>query len=402
MNNSAIDSKNAGLRNEKLVISLLKEHGEVSQSQLCKLTGLGSSTVSYIVARLREKDLIIEKQGKSAKRGAKPVFISINPRGKFAVGVEINPSAIVIGLFDFNCLLVESIRVPVESERSVEKVLNLLEINLKGLMSKNSVEDNGIIGLGITLSGSVSPDGVVELSSPMGWKKVPLKKLVSTCFECPVKIYTTRVRLLAETASERELSSTNVLYINVGSGVGSTVIIDSRLIHGATNRCGEIGHTVVDPEGPMCGCGNKGCLETLISGPALAGRIKSDIASGVETVLAEKIKSDDVPEEVISKWGNSLKKGDSYAESICELLSEHLSRSAAVAINCFDPEVVILGGYVSMQCFDYLAEAIKGRFGTDVYDSSDRSVKIVKAKAGKDALIYGVAKAVLQDSLQLG
>ena len=316
MKNSAIDSRDAGLRNEKLVISLLKEHGEVSQAQLCKLTGLGSSTVSYIVARLREKDLIIEKRGKSSKRGAKPVCISINPKGQLAVGIEINPSSIVIGLFDFNCELIESIRVPLESQRSVENVLHLLEINLKGLMSKNGVKENDVIGLGITLSGSVSPDGVVELSSPMGWKKVPLKHLVSTQFECPVEVYTTRVRLLAEIASEPELSSKNVLYINVGNGVGSTVIIDGRLIHGATNRCGEIGHIIVEPQGPACGCGHKGCLEALISGPALARRIRSDIAEGIDSILNEIVKDNDVPEDVVGKWGKSLKEGDSYAESI--------------------------------------------------------------------------------------
>lgn len=399
--NSPIDSKDAGLRNEKLVISLLKEHGRLSQTQLCRLAGFGSSTASSIVARLREKGLIIEGRGRSSKRGAKPVFISINPRGKFAVGVEINPSTIVIGLFDFKCELIESIRVSLHSGRSVEKIIHLLEINLKGLMSKHEVKEDRVTGLGITLSGSVSSEGVVELSSPMGWKKVPLKNLVSARFECPAEVYTTRVRLLAETASEPELSSTNVLYINVGNGVGSTVIIDGRLIHGATNRCGEIGHVVVEPGGPMCGCGHRGCLEALISGPALAERIRKGIAEGVETVLGGMVKDADVSEEVISKWGEALREGDSYAESIRELLAEHLSRSAAVAINCFDPEVVILGGYVSMQCFDYLAEAIKGRFSTDVYDSSDRSVEIVKAKAGEDALICGVARAVLQDSLEL-
>ena len=83
------------------------------------------------------------------------------------------------------------------------------------------------------------------------------------------------------------------------------------------------------------------------------------------------------------------------------MVTEHLSQSAAVAINCFDPEVVILGGYVSMQCFDYLTDAIKKKFAADVYDSLDRSVEIIKAKAGEDALIYGAARAILQDSLEL-
>jgi predicted NBD/HSP70 family sugar kinase len=290
--------------------------------------------------------------------------------------------------------------VPLESGRSVEKVLYLLEINLKGLMSKHGAKEDRVIGLGVTLSGSVSSEGVVELSSPMGWKKVPLKNLVSALFKCPIEVYTTRVRLLAETGSVPELSSTNVLYINVGNGVGSTVIIDGRLIHGATNRCGEIGHVVVEPGGPMCGCGHRGCLEALISGPALAERIRKDIAAGIETVLGRMVKDGDVSEEVINKWCEALSEGDSYASSVREMLADYLSRSAAMAINCFDPEVVILGGYVSMQCFDYLAGAIKKKFSGYVYDDSARAIKVVQARAGEDALIIGVATAVLQNSLE--
>jgi predicted NBD/HSP70 family sugar kinase len=398
MTNSPLDSRNAGLRNERLIIRLLKEHGRLSQSQLCSLAGLSSSTASYIVGRLREKNLILETRGQSKKRGAKPVYIKINPLGRFAVGAEINPSMIVTGLFDFNGELLDSVRVLLDSDHSVDHVLQLLEINLKGLLSKHNVEHEKVIGAGITLSGSISPEGTVELSSPLGWKKVPLKKFLSARLDFPVRLYTTRVRLLAEVSSEPPLSADNILYLNVGSGVGSTIIIDGNLIHGAGNRCGEIGHIVVDPDGPLCGCGQKGCLEALISGPALAKKIKTDIANGTETTLAETLSDDDVPEEVVKKWTQALQSGDNYSKSLLEFVADHLSRSAAAAINAFDPQVLILAGYVTMQKFDYFAERIKKQFTTDVYDDTARSIEIIKARAGEDALIRGAGIAVLQDS----
>jgi len=223
MNKNAIDSKTAGQRNEKLVIELLRDSGALSQAQICEITCLGSSTISYIVGRLREKGLIIEQPGQSAKRGAKPTFIDINPAGQFVIGAEINPSYIFIGLFDFTAQLIDSIKVPLGSDHSVENVTGLLEVNTKGILSKNDISKSKLTGIGITLSGSVSKEGLVQLSSPLGWKKVPLKKLLSCKFKCPVDVYTTKVRLLAEMNTAPALSSKNIIYLNVANGVGTVI-----------------------------------------------------------------------------------------------------------------------------------------------------------------------------------
>jgi len=183
MDKNAIDSRGAGRRNEKMVLALLGRHGPLSQSRICQLTHLGSSTVSTIVRRLREKDLIREDPLPSDKRGAKPVLISINPVGCYIIGAEINPNTIRLGLFDFHCELTEQITVPLGPDHSVEHVLGLLEINIRGLISKESVPPEKILGIGVTLSGSVTPAGLVELSSPLGWKMVPLKQRLKEKFD---------------------------------------------------------------------------------------------------------------------------------------------------------------------------------------------------------------------------
>ena len=396
MNKNATDSKTAGQKNEKLVIELLRSSGALSQARICESTGLGSSTISYIVGRLREKDLIIEQPGQSTKRGAKPILIDINPAGQFIIGTEINPSYLFVGLFDFTGQLVDNIKIPLDSNHSVENVIHLLEVNTKGILSKNDIPNGKLIGIGITLSGSVSKEGLVQLSSPLGWKNVPLKKLLSCKFECPVDVYTTKVRLLAEMNIEPALSSDNILYFNIANGVGSTVILDGRLIHGSTNRCGELGHIVIDPNGPLCGCGQKGCLESHISGPAIAAKIRNDIASGTETILSGQVDSADIPEEVIKKWSMAVRQGDKYALSIRDFIADKLSGSAVIAINLYDPDIIILAGYISDTNTDYFAEAIRKRFASDVYDESSRNIEIVPARAKEQALIRGVAVAILQ------
>lgn len=401
MKSNTIDSKNAGLRNEKLVLQIIRQHGELSQSHICKLTGLGSSTVSYITGRLREKNLILERTGQSNKRGAKPVILSINPEGRFIISISINPSHVVVGLFDFTCRLKEKIDVALDGDNSVQNVCSVAEITAHGLLGKYKISEQDLLGIGVVLSGTISPEGVVKLSSPLGWKDVALKEILSEKFQCDTAIYSTRVRFLAEIRVDPELVSKSALYLNVADGVGGTLFADGRIIDGATGRFAELGHIVVDSNGPLCGCGHRGCLEAFVSGPAIAKKIRADIDSGIDSSLISQITADDIAEDVVSKWGQAIARGDSYSMRVRESVAAHLSRIAAVAIDCFDPQVVVLAGYVLNQSIDYFAKAIEARLGTDVYDNQSRKIEITQTKAGKDVLIKAVATAILQDAVAL-
>ncbi len=396
---TAFDSRNIGLRNENLILNLLRQQGELSQSQICRLAGLSSSTASYIIGRLREKKLIVESQGQSNSRGAKPVMISVNPLGRFVIGVEINPTDILIGLFDFNCLLIESISATFGLDRSPENVVSLIEIAIRGILSKHNVTDSMLAGIGLAISGSISKSGVVELSSPMGWKSVPLQSMLQNRFISLVSLHTTRVRLLAEYIIDPSISSKNILYINVGNGVGGHVVIDGHLIHGYENRSGEIGHIILDPNGPTCGCGHKGCLEAYISGPALAKKIRDEVTAA-SSVLKAMISDSDLPGEIIAKWGLALKQNDPYAIKLRDYVGQKLSQISSIAINCYDPEIIMLAGYVCRQCTDYFVDVIKSRIGSDVFDGCARNITITSARAGDLSLILGAASAVLQNEIE--
>jgi predicted NBD/HSP70 family sugar kinase len=398
---SPIDSKSAGRRNEIMVLQMLRKHGPLSQTELCRLAEIGSSTASTIVARLREKGLVIETRGISERRGPKPTLLELNPRSLHVIGVEINPSYLYIGLFNFVGEKEDKIRIMLGQDHSVSRVVELLETNIPDILERNSLDPEQILGAGVTLSGSVTADGRVSLSSPMGWKDVALKEKLAQLFSFPVLIYNNRVRLLAEFAIQPDLASRNLLYLNLANGVGSTVYMNGRLVHGATGRYGEIGHIVVDPEGPQCGCGHIGCLEAFISGPALAGRIRRDFMAGIAPAFASMFAegTQPNPEDVLSFWARAVQQQDTYSIELREEVAGRFADSAVMSINCYDPDVVILAGYISLLFPDFFAEAIRRRMATGVYDNPLRSIEIIPARAGEDAVIKGVAAAVLQDSL---
>jgi predicted NBD/HSP70 family sugar kinase len=395
-----IDSRHAGLRNERLVLSLLRQHGGLSQAQLCKLAGLSSSTACYIVGRLREKALITESRGTSGRRGAKPVIVSIRPRAQVVVGIEISPTSIFLGLFDFNCDLIESLRAAIPGDHSPEAVVNLVEISTRGLLSKHGINDDNLLGVGLTVSGAISQDGVVQLSAPMGWKAVPLRQLVQERFQATVLVFTTRVRMFAELTQLPPRSASHIVLLNFADGVGASIAENGKLVHGATSRAGEIGHIVFDSNGPLCGCGHRGCLETFASGPALAGRIRHDLQDGVKTVLRDLIDPDDSPRDVLDHFGRALADGDAYALEVRDLIADYVSRATAIAINCYDPDLLILAGYVVAQSPDYFIRSAKDRISSDVFDHYSRDITILVDRSGEESLIRGIATAVMNHSME--
>jgi predicted NBD/HSP70 family sugar kinase len=399
MEKTAIDSKAAGRRNEKVVLSLLAKHGPLSQSQICQMTHLGSSTVSTIVSRLREKQWIHETPLPSGRRGAKPVLISINPHGGHLFAVEINPHTIRIGLFNFHCRPTEQIAIALGSDHSVENVLRLLEINIRGLLSKAAVPSERILGIAVTLSGSITPAGVVELSSPLGWKSVPLRRLLQSRFDWPVEIYSTKVRLLAEIRLQPAIQSKNIIYFNIADGVGSTLWIDGRLLQGAASRSGEIGHMTVLPDGPPCGCGHKGCLEALISGPAILRKMQQETAEAKTSFLHQRLQKVRSPEQAVEELAQAVAQEDPYALSVREFIADYLCYAAAVAVNLFDPNVLILAGYVCQPFLEYFKNRLQQYFVEHVYDFPSRNIEIIPARAGKEALIHGAAAALFQNTL---
>jgi N-acetylglucosamine repressor len=399
MKSKPIDSKRAGERNERLILRVLRQQGCLSQTELCKMTGLGSSTASSIVSRLREKGLILESEGISEKRGPKPVILKINPQGRTIVAAEIDPDFVTIGLFDFNIELIETQRVALGEEHTVDQVLEGLLEHLTALLEKHHITREQILGVGIALSGTISPDGCVVLSSIMGWKNVPLKALLSEKMPCPVSLFSTRVRLLAEMGHNGQGEFDNALYINVADGVGCHITMNGTLLQGATGRCGEIGHVVLDPNGPECGCGHRGCLEAFISGPAIADKIVQDLSEGKESCLRQAVNDHDNHKSIIIKWAKAISNQDPYAQTILKDFSECLCKAVTMAVNLYDPQLVILGGYVNEACAEYVQPVLEKAISERVYNSDSRTIQVQPARVGKQSFIIGAAMGVWQQGI---
>ncbi|NQV33209.1 MAG: ROK family protein, partial [Phycisphaeraceae bacterium] len=328
-----------------------------------------------------------------------PVILKINPQARTIVAAEIDPDFVTIGLFDFNIEPIETQRVPLREGQSVDQVLDALSHHLTALLEKHRVVSAQVLGAGIALSGTISPDGHVVLSSIMGWKNVPLKALLKARMPFPVSLFSTRVRLLAEMGYNGHAEFDNVLYVNVADGVGCSITMNGALLQGATGRCGEIGHVVMDPQGPQCGCGHQGCLEAFISGPAIADKIVRDLSDGKESCLRQSVNEQDNHKSIIIKWAKAISSQDPYAQALFDDFSEYLGRAIAMAVNLYDPQLVILAGYVNEACAEYVHPMLENAISQSVYNSDSRTIQVQRARVGKQSFIIGAAMGVWQQNV---
>jgi glucokinase len=206
-------------------------------------------------------------------------------------------------------------------------------------------EGDEVAAITVAAPGPTDPFNGIVLEAPNipGWTNLPLKKLIQDRFNVPVAIGNdANLAALGEWRFGAGIGHRNLVYITVSTGIGGGVIIDNRLLLGARGLAAELGHVTVIPDGPLCSCGQRGHLESVTSGPAIARWMEKEISQGIPTSLADKkpIKAED-----ISKAAN---QGDALAIGALARAGTFLGTAVADYLHIFNPSVVIIGGGVSL------------------------------------------------------
>ena len=221
----------------------------------------------------------------------------------------------------------------------IEPILSAVRAALDA--ARATVDDLAAIGIGVP--GRVDPEtGVVGLATNLGWRDVPLARLVEAEFGVPCRVEND-VHLAAAglVGHEAAGAATSLAYVAVGTGIGAGLVLAGRLHRGDRGMAGEIGHVVVDPAGPACRCGQRGCLEMVASGPAVAGRAAEEIAAGAETSLRE------VSPLNAKAVYDAARAGDPLAGRLVDAAGQALARAIAGLVLTCDIERVLLGGGVA-------------------------------------------------------
>ena len=327
---------------KKSIIKRLTLIGVATIAELCKETDFSIPTVTKIISELIEEGIVFEEGKVGTAGGRRPSQYGINPNACFYLGVEVRRNSINIGIQDFNNNFVkhsENISYTLDNTR--ESLSSLCSI-INQFVADSGVSRDKIIGACINLSGRINSRKGFSYSY-FFFEEKPLSEIIES--QIHIKTFLendTRAMAYGEYNGGLVQKEKDVLFVNIGWGIGIGIICNGKLYYGKSGYSGEFGHSPVYNNEIICHCGKKGCLETEVSGVALERKFKKALENGSISILSGKKAIEDITVDDI--LAAIIKNEDTLAIEILEEIGGELGRYLSMLINIFNPELVILGG----------------------------------------------------------
>ena len=316
-----------------------------------------------------------------------------NNKAEYVIGVDLGGTKILAGVFKPSLESVATTKLSTKSQRGVDKVIERIARCVQDAVDEADLTIKQIAGVGIGAPGAVDFDAGAVIFAPNlpGWKDVPLKKELEKLLGVPVFVENDcNIAALGVYAAELKAKPRSMVGIFVGTGIGGGIIIGGELYSGFGHTAGEIGHMVLEINGPKCGCGNKGCFEALASRTAIFQQLKAGIKDGEKTLLTDML-GDDLEDLRSGDLRKAIRRGDKFVDRVIDGAAEYIGIATANLVNILNPEVVVLGGGVMEALADEMMSVIVETARDYAMPGAMRGVEILASKLGDSAGITGGA-----------
>lgn len=309
---------------------------------------------------------------------------------QYVFGVDIGGTTVKLGLFNKAAELLDKWEIPTVKVNGGEQILPDVAKSILKKMEEKGIAKSDIIGIGVGAPGAVDEEGtMVGGAVNLGWGVLNIPQILREYLDVPVKAANdANVAALGEMWQGGGKGHRNMVAVTLGTGVGGGIIVEGKILTGATGAGGEIGHIhMEDNETELCGCKKKGCLEQYAS------------ATGIVRLAKRRLAEDNKPSclregEISAKTVfDGVKAGDEVAIEIAERFGNYLGKGLAMVACTVNPEVFVIGGGVS-KAGEILLSFIKPSFEKYVF-APCKKVEFALAKLGNDAGIYGAAALVI-------
>ncbi len=325
--------------NLAVVLSHLRVYAPCSRADIAARTGLNKATVSSLVTDLIERRLVREIGMTENRIGRPATMLVLDGSPYAAVGLEVNTDYLTAVALDLAGEQLLSWRRSFGgASSSPGQAIASLAALAKRAVAKMAREERRVLGLTVGVPGLVDPDGVVDLAPTLGWREVDLRKsLLSALNEPAFPLLVENDANLAVLAEQRfgGQDSAHLVYLAGGAGIGAGIICDGRLLRGARGFAGEFGHLPLDPAGPSCGCGRRGCLESLAGLSALIRRALPDADAEAAAEFGPHI----------DEIHRLARAGDPQVLDALAATGRFLGHGIAILANLINPDCVAIGGY---------------------------------------------------------
>lgn len=376
-------------RNRARVLNVIRERARPSQAEIARATGLSRTTVHSLVAELKAEGVISElDEAQAAHSSGRPgVRLALRDAARVALGIDFGHSHVQVAVADVARNIIAERRCELDVNRRANEALDTSVRLADEALAEARVDRTSVVGAGIGIPGPVDRERGTAGSATIlpGWVGLRIADAMEERLGgLPVEIENdANLGALAEMTWGAGRGCSNFAYIKAATGIGAGIVIDGRLLHGVSGTAGEIGHTTLDEAGALCYCGNRGCLETVASGPAIVRLVSN--GDGVAPTLAQVI--------------DRAVAGDLRCRRAIADAGREMGVAVAGLCNLINPERVILGGVLS-RAGDLLLEPLRASLERHAVQAAAEKVEVVAAEfVERSELLGAVALALRLTSL---
>ncbi|MEA2582823.1 MAG: hypothetical protein QOF33_908 [Thermomicrobiales bacterium] len=366
--------------NQSLVLGLVRDQGPISRTDIAERADLSPATITDITAVLIEQGLIYEHEAGVSTGGRRPILLALNRQAGLVLGAKLTDREIVSALIDLDAEIVDRQTAALGDDGSLEHVVDVLAGLVADLRSRHP--GRRIFGLGLGLAGVVDRrSGVCRFSPFFQWHDVPIGRLLEERLALPVVLDNdVNTLTLAEQWFGAGSGVADFLVVTLGRGVGMGMVLDGRLYRGGNGGAGEFGHATMATDGPLCDCGKRGCLEALVSSPALLRRLQSTLGSDVTFDEAVAL----------------ARAGDLTARAVFAEAGRILGLALSHLINIFNPPLLIVGGEGAVAA-DLFLDPLRETLRANSFDGFFGDLRLVVESWGDDAWARGAAGLMIEE-----
>ncbi len=374
--------------NETGILDMIRVKQAVSRSDLSKETGLSPTAAGAIVSSLMEKGYIHETGTGESRGGRKPVLLELKADSYFSVGIDVDVDNVLFVLMDITGKVVHE-RSAALAVNKPDAAVEAIVAGVGGIEESFSIDRERLLGIGISVPGMV--DAVshrIVLAPNLGWEDVDLCGMLRERLGLPAYIEN---EAMASAICENWIGAcqgaSNFVCVNIRSGIGAGIFAGGRLYRGTGGSAGEVGHIVVDENGPRCGCGNYGCLETMASTGRIVEKARRMVRQGVISTLNDVEDADEIALEHVAV---AAKKGDEAARGLLNEAARYLGIALSNLVNTLNPSKIVLGKDFVIYG-DLVLDTLRNVIDNKALKRPASNVEIMVTEIGEHASMLGAA-----------
>ncbi len=374
--------------NRLRVIHALRDEGLISRAEIARRTGLSRSTVSSLVSELQADGLVVERSEPAAAHGDQggrpPILLSFDASAGVAVGIDFDHHHVRVAVSDLSSRILAEREQGLDTDHLAHEGLDAAAELVDQVLTEAGVESARVIGAGMCLPGPIHrPTGVVGSTAILpGWVGVAAADEMRRRLELPILVDNdANLAALAEAAFGSGRDAKDLIYLMISSGIGAGLVLNGRLYRGAEGLAGELGHVLVDADGPVCRCGNRGCLETVAGTDALAELLRRSHGDGLDGRAIVRLARD----------------GDLGARRVIADAGRAIGKAAATLVNVLNPELLIVGGDLS-DAGELLLDGVRESLQRSALPTAVQAATVVAGSLGDRAEVLGAIALVLSEA----